>query len=190
MSAAAATDAAPAKGGKKLILFVVTGVVVLALAAVAAVLLLKKNNAEDDEEALDEQPAATQSAKKKKAAVVPTFLPLDTFTVNLADRPAERYAQVGVTLEVESPEVVEQLKAFMPAIRSNILMLLSQKTSTELHDRAGKEQLAMEIMRESVKPLGIDLEDDTSAANNGKNRKRAAVHNPILAVHFSNFIIQ
>ncbi|MCK7493223.1 MAG: flagellar basal body-associated FliL family protein [Comamonadaceae bacterium] len=28
-------------------------------------------------------------------------MPLDPFTVNLADRDAERYAQVGITLEVE-----------------------------------------------------------------------------------------
>lgn len=190
MSTAAAADAAPAKGGKKLLLFAIIGVVVLAVAAVAAVLLLKKHGAQDEEEALDEPPAATQSTKKKKAAVAPTFLPLDTFTVNLADRQAERYAQVGITLEVESPEVVEQLKAFMPAIRSNILMLLSQKTATELYDRAGKERLAMEIMREAVRPLGIELDEEPLAAPNGKARKRPAVHNPILAVHFSNFIIQ
>jgi flagellar FliL protein len=190
MSTAAAADAAPAKGGKKLLLFAIIGVVVLAVAAVAAVLLLKKHGAQDEDEALDEPPAATQSTKKKKAAVAPTFLPLDTFTVNLADRQAERYAQVGITLEVESPEVVEQLKAFMPAIRSNILMLLSQKTATELYDRAGKEQLAMEIMREAVRPLGIELDEEPPAAPNGKARKRPAVHNPILAVHFSNFIIQ
>jgi flagellar FliL protein len=189
MSAAAAADAAPAKGGKKLILFAIIGVLVLALAAVAAVLLLKKDPAEDEEEDLDGRPAASQPAKKGSAAV-PTFLPLDTFTVNLADRPAERYAQVGVTLEVESKEVAEQLKAYMPAIRSNVLMLLSQKTSTELHERAGKEQLAMEIMREAVRPLGIDLEEqNTAAAGNGR-RPRARVHNPIVAVHFSNFIIQ
>ena len=30
----------------------------------------------------------------------PAFVPLDPFTVNLADREAERYAQVGITLEL------------------------------------------------------------------------------------------
>jgi flagellar FliL protein len=188
MSATAAADAPPAKGGKKLILIIVAAVLVIALAGVAALLLLKKKSAEDEED-LD-APRAVQSTHKTNPAVVPTFLPLDTFTVNLADRNAERYAQVGVTLEVDSKETAERLKAFMPAIRSNILLVLSQKTSVELIDRAGKEQLAMDIMRESVRPLGIDLEAQEAGAASDSRRPRRRVHNPILAVHFSNFIIQ
>ena len=187
MSAAAAADAAPAKGGKKLLLIIVATVVVLAIAGVAALLLLKKN-ASADEDDWDAPPSATTS-RKVDPAVVPTFLPLDTFTVNLADRNAERYAQVGVTLEVETKETADRLKAYMPAIRSNILLVLSQKTSVELMDRAGKEQLAMDIMRESVRPLGIDLAAQETASADGR-RPRARVHNPIVAVHFSNFIIQ
>lgn len=188
MSAAAAAADAPPKGGKKLLLIIVAVVVVIAIAGVAALFLLKKNAAEDEEEW--DEPAATQSSRKADPSVVPTFLPLDTFTVNLADRTSERYAQVGVTLEVDNQETADRLKAFMPAIRSNILLVLSQKTSTELADRAGKEQLAMDIMRESVRPLGIDLSAQEPAAPADGRRARPRVHNPIVAVHFSNFIIQ
>lgn len=187
MSAAAAADAAPAKGGKKLLLIILAAVVVIAIAGVAALLLLKKN-AHADEDDWDAPPAA-QASRKADSSATPTFLPLDTFTVNLADRNAERYAQVGVTLEVENKETAERLKAYMPAIRSNILLVLSQKTSVELMDRSGKEQLAMDIMRESVRPLGIDLAAQEAAQADGR-RPRARVHNPIVAVHFSNFIIQ
>ncbi len=35
-------------------------------------------------------------------------------------------------------------------------MILAHKTSQELLERAGKEQLAAEILRETVRPLGID----------------------------------
>jgi flagellar FliL protein len=189
MSAAAAADAAPTKGSKKLLLIIVASVVVIALAAGAALLLLKKN-ATDDEDDWDDAPPSTQSSRKANPDVIPTFLPLDTFTVNLADRNAERYAQVGVTLEVENKETAERLKAFMPAIRSNILLVLSQKSSTELIDRAGKEQLAMDIMREAVRPLGIDLAAQEAGAPADGRRPRARVHNPVMAVHFSNFIIQ
>ena len=45
----------------------------------------------------------------------------------------------------------------MPAIRNTILMVLAHKTSTELLDRDGKEKLAAEIMREAVRPLGIEI---------------------------------
>jgi flagellar protein FliL len=187
MSAAAVADAAPAKGGKKLLLIIVAAVLVIAVAGVAALLLLKKKAVEDEDDW--DAPSTTQSTRKVDPAAIPTFLPLDTFTVNLADRTSERYAQVGVTLEVETKETADRLKAYMPAIRSNILLVLSQKTSTELMDRAGKEQLAMDIMRESVRPLGIDLAAQESAPADGR-RPRARVHNPIVAVHFSNFIIQ
>ena len=45
----------------------------------------------------------------------------------------------------------------MPAIRNAILMILAHKTSHELLERAGKEQLAAEILRETVRPLGITI---------------------------------
>lgn len=193
MSAAAAADPVPAKGGKKRLLIIVAAALVLVAAGVAAVLLLKQNTAQNEDDDWDDPATATATAVRKvDPAVVPTFLPLDTFTVNLADRTAERYAQVGITLEVDTQETSDRLKAYMPAIRNNILMVLSHKTSTELLDRAGKERLAMEIMREAVRPIGIDLEQvpPQADADGGAGRPQPKVHNPVLAVHFSNFIIQ
>ena len=96
-------------------------------------------------------PAAAKTVREHP----PTFLPLDPFVVNLADRDADRYAQVGITLELDSPAFADQIKAYMPAIRNAVLMILAQKTSRELLDREGKEQLAAEIQREAVRPMGI-----------------------------------
>ena len=45
----------------------------------------------------------------------------------------------------------------MPAIRNAILMILAHKTSNELLSREGKEQLAPEILREAVRPMGIEI---------------------------------
>ena len=61
--------------------------------------------------------------------------------------------------------MADQLKAYMPAIRNGVLMVLASKTSQELLTRKGKEKLADEIMREAVRPLGIELasEDDEEA---------------------------
>ena len=137
-------------------------------------------------------------AKKKDAhAAPPTFLPLEPFVVNLADREQERYAQIGITLQVDDPQVAEQLKAYMPAIRNGVLMILAHKTSSELLDREGKLKLADEIMRESVRPLGIELDDedaDEAEAHDAKparkKKRKAPVHNPVEHVHFSSFIIQ
>lgn len=183
----------PVKGKKKLILIIVAAlVVVLALVAVAAVLLLKKPAAEHEGE--DGEPVAAASQVDPKTA--PVFVPLDPFTVNLADRQAERYAQVGITLELEDAATTDRIKAFMPAIRNNILMAIADRTAGELIDRDGKTQLAERVRQEASRALGYEVDDPEPAAEDGeapaKKRKKKAGKTalPIKAVHFSNFIIQ
>lgn len=195
MSAAAAEGVAPKKGNKKLIVIGAVVVLVLALVGVGAMLLLKKNSAADDEEA-DGPAPAQKSAAPRDPKALPVFVPLDSFTVNLADRDAERYAQVGITLEVEDSKVGDQVKVFMPAIRNNILMALAEKSAADLMDREGKTRLAEKIRRETSRALGYDVEepeedsaDDEPPKKKPKKRK-AEVALPITAVHFSNFIIQ
>ena len=205
MSAAAPTanagTAAPAKKGKKkLIVIVVALLLVLGIGAGAALFLLKKKPVDD--EAGDE--AVAQASQKHSAKPdlkhPPTFLPLDPFVVNLADKESDRYAQIGITLEVDDPKLAEQLKLFMPAIRNGILMILAHKSSSELLQRAGKEQLAGEIQREAARSIGIEVAEpepvvekkaDDEDPKPKKKKKRAPVEpNPIKQVHFSNFIVQ
>ena len=209
MSAAAA-DAVEvpkkAKKGlpKKLVMILAIVALLVAAGGGAAVYLLKKKAAEAAaaaEEGDDAEEVAHDAGKKDHKAP-PNFLPLEPFVVNLADRDQERFAQIGVTLQVDDPKVAEELKLYMPAIRNGVLMILSHKTSAELLERAGKEKLAAEIMRESVRPLGIEIDVDDAPAHDEatadaeekpakKKRKKApAVHNPVEHVHFSSFIIQ
>jgi flagellar protein FliL len=205
-TAAPAADAAPAKKGKKK-LFIIIGVavLVLGLAGGGAAFYLKSKAAaaaaaaEEGEDGEAESHAKPASKKDPKA--VPTFVPLDPFTVNLADRDAERYAQVGVSLELADPKEAERIKTYMPAIRNNVLMVLAHKTSAELLERDGKAKLAREIQRETAKALGVELDDEVveapakAAADDGdkpkkKKKKKVEPELPITAVHFSNFIIQ
>lgn len=201
MSAAAnAPDAAPKKGSKKLLIIGLAAVLVLSiLGGGAAVFLMKKKAAaaeaaEAESEDGESKAAAPKKAAAKKAdpAVPPTFVPLEPFVVNLADRDIERYAQIGVTLKVDDPKFAEQMKAFMPAIRSNILMVIAHKTSSDLLGREGKEALAEEIAREAVRPMGIDIDPPTADTEDkpAKKRKAAEVENPIRQVLFSSFIVQ
>jgi flagellar FliL protein len=191
MSAAAApatTDAAapaPKGGGSKKKLIIIGAVLALLLAGGGggAFFLMKKRAAAaaaaaaEDGEVVVEVAAAVPKADLKSA---PTFVPLDPFTVNLADRDAERYAQVGVTLELSDPKAGDLLKAYMPAIRNNILLALASTQAADLMDNEGKLRLASELRAAAVKPLGYSLgsnpDDDAEA--------------PIRAVHFSNFIVQ
>lgn len=199
MSAAAAEAAPPPakkprrKLPKKLLVILAIVGVLLAGGAAATVFVLKKKAAYaaalagEDGALPAEEAAALQPASRRDPGTPPSFLPLDPFVVNLADREQERYAQIGVTLQIDEPEAAERLKAYMPAIRNGVLMILAHKSSAELLERAGKEQLAAEIMREAVRPLGIELPPEGAAS--GRARV-PGVHNPVEKVHFSSFIIQ
>ena len=207
---AATAEAAPAKAGKKKLLIIIAAVLVLVLGGGgAAVVLLKKKPAESEEDGGDgghAKPKAEEHAAPAKPNAKhdpkhpPAFLPLDPFTVNLADKDSERYAQIGVTLEIADAKVADELKIYMPAIRNNILMVLSHKTAAQLLTREGKEKLAKSIMYAAVRPLGYDIDDDedeeeeaaaAEAPKKKKKKKKAPPSNlPVSAVHFSNFIVQ
>lgn len=198
MSAAAAADAAPApKGGKKKLIIIIAAVLVLALGGVGAMLMLKKKPAEGDEEAdAGHKPPAKAAAKTIDPKKPPTYVPLDMFVVNLADREAERYAQIGVTLEIDDPKTAETIKAFLPAVRNNILMVLAHKTSAELIGREGKLKLAAEVQRAAVRAMGVEVEEpeeeeaEDAKPKKKKKKKPAEVVLPVSAVHFSTFIVQ
>lgn len=86
---------------------------------------------------------------RRHGGTSPVFVPLDPFTVNLADRQADRYAQVGITLEIEDAKTGDEIKAFMPAIRNNVLMAIGDRTAADLLGREGKALLAERIRREA-----------------------------------------
>lgn len=213
MSAAAAApagDAPPKKGKKKLIIIIVAAVVLLAALGGGAFFLMKKK-ADEHAEGEEGGEAATSHAEKKpkkekKKAdphALPVFVPLDPFVVNLADRETDRFAQIGITLQVDDAKAGDEIKAYLPAIRNNILLLLSHKTSQELLQVEGKEKLARQVLREAVRPMGFDLEDEdeaeaeeaAAAAAGGKKKKKKRSYDdpddaPVKAVQFSSFIIQ
>lgn len=196
-TAAAAPEAPQAGSKKKLIIIIAAALLVVVLGGVAALLLLKKKAPVDGEEGADEthEPAAAHAAPKP--GTPPVFVPLDPFTVNLADKDVDRFAQIGITLEVADSKTSDLIKAYLPAIRSNVLMVLSHKTSVELLSREGKQRLAREIMREAVRPMGIELqsEEDEPVVDEDKpkkkpKKKQTPVVSPITTVLFSTFIVQ
>ena len=153
-----AADAAPIRRPRKKLLIVGAALLALVLALAAGTVFVLKQRAAraaagDDEVVTAEQASASRIDPKN----VPVYLPLDPFVVNLADREADRYAQIGITFELDSNASVDQIKAYLPAIRNAILMILANKTSKELLHREGKEQLAQEILREAARPMGIEV---------------------------------
>ncbi len=214
-AAAAAADAPAAKkpgGKKKLVIMVAVAAIVLGGGGVGALLYMKKQKAAAEAAAAAEDGDADAGAgaaakpEKKEHNAHPVFVPMDPFVVNLADHEADRYAQIGITLEVPDEKVSEEIKTYLPAIRNNILLLLAHKSSADLAGGEGKEKLAREIRRESLRAMGeeVDEEEDAEApaaaasaetaasvpAKKKKKKKAAAPDAPIRSVQFSSFIIQ
>ena len=207
--AATADAAPPAKGGKKKLIIIIAVVLLLVLGGGgAAFMLLKKKPAEGEEgadgdghgkPAAEAHEPAVKAKPKHDPKHPPVFVPLDPFTVNLADKDSERYAQIAVTLEIDDAKTADELKVYMPAIRNNILMVLSHKTAAQLLTREGKEKLATSILYASVRPLGYDIDDDededphadaAEPPKKKKKKKKAPPALPVTAVHFANFIVQ
>jgi len=153
---------APKKNKSKLLLIVGVGA---ALAAVgggaAAYLLIGKKDAAH---------AAEQKVQPKK---VPVFVDLESFTVNLRDDDDDRFMQVKLVAEMRDAAAGDMLKNMMPAVRSEILLLLGSKRAADLATREGKEKLAQEIV---------------AAAN--KALERTSAEKGVEAVNFTHLIIQ
>lgn len=168
--AAGEAEAKPAKGKKMLIIILAVVILVVVLGAGAAFFLLKKQGADEGAEEA-EGPAKSSKVDPKSP---PTYLPLENMVVNLADPGGNRFAQVGITLQLADLSTSDTIKVFMPGIRNGILLILSQRTTEELLQVQGKEQLAADIIAEVSRQLGYE-----------GNKQ-----NPIQAVLFSSFIVQ
>jgi flagellar FliL protein len=212
MSDAADTEDAPKKKGGKKALIIGLAAVLLLGAGGAGYWFLGRGHSEEEEQA-----ARARAEEKRIAARV--FVTLEPFIVNLADRESERYAQIGIVLEVEGKEVEAKLTAKMPAVRNEVLLLISSKLANQLTSREGKEQLAREITLAAARPLGwtppvakgeeeqeapppkVKTKDGGEKADKGTSKGKEAKAtkkvvkappppNPVANVHFASFIVQ
>ncbi|HXU50550.1 MAG TPA: flagellar basal body-associated protein FliL [Casimicrobiaceae bacterium] len=127
---AGAAAAAPAKSGRKWLFIAVALVAVLAIGGAGWYFL------------------APHAAAEAKAAAPkpPVFVPLDAFTVNLAEENGDHYLQVGIVYQVSDDKVVDTMKQYMPVLRNRILLLLSSKKPSDLASVDGKRKLVDELV--------------------------------------------
>lgn len=204
---AQAVPEAPRLGKKKLIVIAAMVVLALLVASVGTLLYAQQRRAAALSEAggLSIDDAWPEQRNSHRAP--PTFVGLEPFVVNLADKDAERFAQIGITLEIDDPAFADEVRTWMPAIRNGILMIIAHKSSRELTERAGKEALAHEILLEAVRTMGLPV---PAAAMRSTSRATASTPEagdgraveslpgaqpripptPLRHVHFSSFLIQ
>ena len=189
VEAEAAKPAKPAKS-KKMLIIIISAVMVLALGAGGAYFYISKQRAaaaaaaEEDGGEAAAPAAASHDAKKTP----PVYLPMDNLVVNLADEGGERVAQVGITLQVRDAHASDNVKLYMPTIRSGVLMLLSQRTAAEMLSAEGKQKLIDDILLEASRPYGGGSEAEPEPGK--KVRKKAKVEYPVVGVLFSSLIVQ
>jgi flagellar FliL protein len=75
----------------------------------------------------------------------PVYVAIDAFTVNLVPERGDQFLQLSLSVEVDDPQIGDQLKQYMPKLRNDLTLLLSSKKASDLVTTEGKETLAQEI---------------------------------------------
>lgn len=135
-----AGESAPPKKSKKLIL-ILGAVLLLAGGGGGAWFFMGGKSSGENAHAKQEPPKP------------PVFIAMDPFTVNLQPEASEQYLQVQFTLQVADEKQVEQLKLYMPLVRSRVLLLLSGKKPSELSTPEGKKRLQDDIVATVKQPF-------------------------------------
>lgn len=163
---------------RKLVIIVITVLIVLLLSASGLVVFLimtKKDASHDDGAVIAERPK-----QEEKKNIVPFYVGLDPFTVNLSSDAGDQFLQVTMSLDITDPEAQEKVKIFLPKIRNDIMLHLSGKTPSDLAPRAGKEALAAELRKQINALVMPEL-----TTKEGKPTLP-----PVREVLFTSFIIQ
>ncbi len=142
-------------GLKKIIIFAGIGVVLLGLGVGGAMYFMGSEDMPAEEDA--EQMAEEEMEEPMDESMMDAVLYHDlhpAFVANFSGVSKKKYMQVYIVALTSEQSVVDDLKLHDPAIRNNILMALSQKTSDEVATVEGKEELRKEVLnvvRETMK---------------------------------------
>lgn len=102
-------------------------------------------------------PAATPApvAAPAPAPVIaaPIFVPLEPFTVTLANDQMERILHTAITLRVADLPSEDRIKSYMPEVRSRILFILSQQPPDTVQQANTRVALAMAISKAISMPF-------------------------------------
>lgn len=195
------TEAAPPKRGKKLIIIAASAVLTLLLilggVGFAAYKMGRGAAAHTDQageetaDAKDEKSDAKKEEKKDEPKKPPVFIAVDPFTVNLQPETSnggDQFLQMVVTLRVADEKKGEELKAYMPQIRHEILNLAGSKKASEITSPDGREDLADDIKDVVNEVLGYE---PPKKNRRKKSEKEEPVEEPpVMSVFFTQFIVQ
>ncbi|MBN1957325.1 MAG: flagellar basal body-associated FliL family protein [Desulfuromonadales bacterium] len=91
-------------------------------------------------------PEEEQAELERQAKQVGPMVNIDSFVVNILDDEESRYLKAAITLEVSDEEASMELTQRMPQVKDAILLMIGNKTFSELNDLQGKIQLRAELI--------------------------------------------
>jgi flagellar FliL protein len=153
-------------GGKKSLLMIGGGALVLVAVSIGATVFLVGGE--------HAKPAAGEHATAKEVESPAVYTPLEPpFVVNFEDDGAIRFLQVSIEVLTRDPKVTEAVKLHMPAIRDQLIVLLSGADYATLASREGKDTLR----KQSLDTLKTIL-------------KAQGAPDAIEGLYFTNFVMQ
>jgi len=197
---------AGSKKKKKLMIMIGVGVLLMAMSiggTLLAVKLLtsdsKKDVAEESasEDTADDEDVSEEEEAHAAPAIYFTMQP--NFTVNFSVDGRQRYLQAEITLLYRNPEIDDLLNLHMPAIRNQLVMLLSNKSFDELQNPDSREKLKIESLeaiqsildKENAALHQKDNEDEDEESDEesdeDKEKEPALVIEQVL---FTRFVMQ
>ncbi|WP_200763818.1 flagellar basal body-associated FliL family protein [Nitrosophilus alvini] len=143
------------KGGgkKKLIIFLLLFIILAAGGGAAYKFLVLDKQAEEEKK---EKKAEKIVEEIKNVEELGIQFDVGTFIVNLTDKDADRYLKISIVLEVQDEKIKAELEKRLPQIKDAITTLLFTKSSSELKNSEGIEQLKEEIIKRinAILPIG------------------------------------
>lgn len=128
------------------LLFIVLGVVLLMVVGMGGGLFMMWTKMS----AINTQIATAAEGKDGQKAtdqlMIGPIMALDTFIVNLADAGGKRFLRVTIDLELNNPELQEEVKTRLPQVRDAILMILPTKKFDDISSTEGKIALRDELL--------------------------------------------
>lgn len=145
-------------GMKKMIIFAVLGLVLLGAGAGGAFFFLGSDDEEmlaeegmEGKEMMEGEEMADGAMMEDVPAIYLDLHP--AFVANFTGDSKKKYMQVYMVALAKEQESIDKLEMHMPAVRNNILMALSRKTSEDVATVDGKEILrkeVLEVVRETM----------------------------------------
>ncbi|MCW8935435.1 MAG: flagellar basal body-associated FliL family protein [Gammaproteobacteria bacterium] len=148
------------KGGMMKVILLINGLVLLIGIGVGVFMFMSGDEESDgaaDMEVLEDA-EAVEGANGQKSKGTPIYVPLHpAFVVNFENQEQVSFLQVDIQIMTYDSSVESALKAHMPAVRNELLLLLGGKQYHEINTREGKRALsqeAIQVMQDVLKNVG------------------------------------